>query len=225
MFRFLLIAALFSLLLLLGGQEQIVLGKLGFISSLFAKEEDVELRALRSENSALRAALELRETCAAAVPDRSRGGLVAGVFSAYPFNFRPVLTLSRGANAGVQEGAVVVLGGALVGQVTKVSAEISVAKTVFDPRWEIPVRIGASGVDAVLVGGTVPRLTFIAKDAAVGAGDTLTAADPSLPFGLAIGEIEEVTSEPSTPFKEAKLRLPYRISALRFVSLLEPVAR
>ncbi len=225
MFRFLLVAALFSLLLLLGGQEQIVLGKLGLISSLFAKEEDAELQALRSENSALRAALELRETFEAVVPDRSRRGLVAGVFSAYPFNFRPVLTLSRGASAGVKEGAAVVLGGVLVGQVTRVSAEIGVAKTVFDPRWEIPVRIGAAGVDAVLVGGTVPRLTLIAKDAAIGAGDTLTAADPSLPFGLAIGEIEEVTNEPSMPFKEATLRLPYRISALRFVSVLEPVVR
>jgi len=41
-------------------------------------------------------------------------------------------------------------------------------------------------------------------------------------LGLAVGEVLEVVSEPSAPFKEAALRFPYRIQALRFVSVLPP---
>ncbi|OGY97334.1 MAG: hypothetical protein A2128_00540 [Candidatus Liptonbacteria bacterium GWC1_60_9] len=220
--RILLVATLFFLLLVLGGTDTVVVRKLGLISSLLAKEEGAELEALRSENLSLRATLEARQELEALLPDLSKQGTSVGVFSSYPFNLRNVLTLSRGADAGIRSGGAAVFRGALVGRIAEVGPRTSIATTVYDPRFELPVRIGSSGVDALLTGGTSPKITLIAKDAPVAAGDVATSADPSLPLGLAVGEVLEVVSEPSAPFKEAALRFPYRIQALRFVSVLPP---
>ncbi|MDP3947681.1 MAG: rod shape-determining protein MreC [bacterium] len=221
--RPLIIAVIFVMLLFLSGQEALLTRKFGLISYLFARGEVAELEALRSENLALRAALEEREAFEAIIPDLTKQGVPAGVFSSYPFNFRNVLMLSLGTNGGVRKGAAVVFRGALVGQVTEISPRTSVARTMYDPRLELPVRIGVRGVDAILKGGTAPHLTLIAKDATVTAGDIVIVTDPALPLGLVIGEVKEVTNEPSAPFKEAALSFPYRIQALRFVSVLEPM--
>ena len=221
--RLLVIAVIFVMLLFLSGQEALLTRKFGLVSYLFARGEVAELEALRSENLALRAALEAREAFEAIIPDLTKQGVPAGAYSSYPFNFRNVLMLSLGTDGGVRKGAAVVFKGALVGQVAEVSARTSVVMTVYDPRLELSVRIGARGVDAVLKGGAAPHLTLIANDAAVTAGDIVTAADPALPLGLVIGEVKEVTNEPSACFKEAALSLPYRIQALRFVSVLPPM--
>jgi cell shape-determining protein MreC len=224
MSRPLLIAATFAALLILGGEETIVLRKLGLVSFLFAKEDGAELLTLRSENLSLRATLEGRKELETILPDLSRQGTVAGVFSSYPFNFRNVLILSRGADAGIRNGGAAVFRGVLVGRVAEVGPRTSIVTTLYDPRFELAVRIGPRGVDAIQTGGTSPKITLIAKDAVIAAGDIVTSADPSLPLGLVVGEVLEPVNEPSAPFKEAPLRIPYRIQALRFVSVLEPVS-
>lgn len=221
MMRPLVIAAIFAMLLFLSGQQALLTWKFGLISYLFSTNE-LELEALRSENLALRAAEELRETFEALTPDLTKEGVPAEVFSSYPFNFRNVLSLSRGRDHGIRSGGAVVFRGALVGQITEVFERSSVVRTLYDPRFELAVRIGPRGaVDAILKGGTQPKITLIAKDAAVAAGDIVTTADPALPLGIAVGEVEEVIETPSAPFKEATLFLPYSLPALRFVSVLE----
>lgn len=231
LFRVVLIAAVFAVLILAGSQESLTakkLGlraKLGLLSSLFAKEGEAELEALRSENLALRAALEMRKEFETLLPDLSERGIPVGAYSSYPFNFKNVITLSVGAEQGIKSGATAVFGGVLAGKVEEVSEKTSILRTVFDPRFELPVRIGPKGVDALLKGGAKPLLTLIAKDAAVVSGDIVTSADPSVPFGLAVGEVGEVINEASAPFNEAELNLPYAVSALRVLAVLAPMAR
>lgn len=223
MARPLLIAAVFAALLLLSGSEAVLINKLGLVSRLFAKSGEAELEALRSENLSLRSALLMRKEFEALLPDLTERGAAVGVYSSYPFNFKQVVTLAGGADAGLRSGAAVVVRGALVGQITEVFRKTSTARTLFDPRWELSVRIGPKGVDAVVVGGAEPTITLIAKDAAVAEGDMVTAADPALPLGLAMGEVGEIVNEASAPFREVALQLPYHIQALRVLAVLEPV--
>ncbi|MEK7590265.1 MAG: rod shape-determining protein MreC [Patescibacteria group bacterium] len=140
------------------------------------------------------------------------------VFSTYPFNHKAEITINVGTDNNVKEGAVVTVDGRfLLGKAVKIFSSYSVVQTIFDVSWKMPVRVGKTGVDALLIGGLEPRLTMIALNKPVSTGESIYSAGVGFPYGLEIGKIKDVIEEPTGIFKETTIELPYNFNELREV--------
>ena len=84
----------------------------------------------------------------------------------------------------------------------------------------MPVRVGPSLRDALLIGGQNPRLTLIDKNDLVQKGDQVISAKKEFPYGISIGEVGEVNNLVAHSFQEAELVLPYTMRDLREVAVI-----
>ena len=145
----------------------------------------------------------------------------AKIFSTYPFNIKNQLTINKGIVEGVEKFAAVTLGGnILVGQISEVLNGHSIVKTVFDPSWSLPVRIGQQEVDGLLEGGSEPKIVLIEKEQQITVGDIVFSAGEYFPYGIKIGEVAKLWQETGA-FQEAGLKIPYTISELREVVIIK----
>lgn len=179
-----------------------------------AEELAFENVRLEAEISVLRSA-----------PEISTAGdytyLTARVYASYPLSSRNLLTLAAGSRDGVRAGAPVTLGRSiLVGEVVEVYTRSSVMRTIFDAEWSSSVKIGAKGADALLQGGTLPRLTMIEKGASLGEGDAAISASHAYPYGLRIGEVRRIRDITEGTFREAELATPYAVRDLDAVEII-----
>ncbi len=143
------------------------------------------------------------------------------VYSSYPFNNNQYIVLAAGSNQGLKVGDVVTYGtNLLVGQLTSVSPNESVAETIFNPNWEMAVRIGTQQVNALFRGGIELKVTLIPKSLPVNNGDLAVTASQGFPYGLEVGSVQSVTDDVGTPYKEATLQAPFKLEDLRDVSII-----
>ena len=147
--------------------------------------------------------------------------LSAKIFSTYPFNTKSILIINAGSGQGIKESIPVTTGeNILTGQIMEVYENYSRVRTVFDPLWQIPVRIGEKEIDGLLQGGPSPRVALIEKDKLIQVGDLVYSASENFPYGLKIGEVEEIKESASGgAFKEAILKMPFNINELREVNV------
>ncbi len=183
-----------------------------------------ELKALRNENAALKAELAKLEDVKRELPDRKPEYFRALVYSSYPFNLRNKILVDAGRRDGILRGEGVVFGNSLIGKVDGVFEETALIKTVFDPSWQSTVRI-KGGIDALLVGGTNPRLTIIQKDAEISVGDPVSNAAPDFPYGLPVGTIRTIQLSEDKLFKEADLSFSYEPVDIRTVFIIKNVSK
>lgn len=188
--------------------SSLVLPKIHFWRSKLLQEVNV----LRAENEVLMA--EIAERQSAQQP------LLAVVYSTYPFNNRHEITVTAGLADGVKIGMPVAVGSAFFGRVKDVFENYSVIQTIFDKDWKSAVRVGAGGVDALLIGGQEPRLAMVDKMASFKEGDKVYTASQGFPYGTLIGSVAAVSDNPTGVWQEAILELPYRFNELREVSIL-----
>ena len=180
----------------------------------FTQDGDLENKIilLEQENADLRAEL-FRETI---MPEDS-----AIVYSSYPFNSKSEIIISWGENRGVLVGDAAIYGTSIfVGRVKEVTLDKSVVTTIFDPGFETSVRIGTSGIDALMRGGNELVLEFIPGEAKIEVGDKVVTAGSDLPYGLEIGQIGEVRTKAGSVFQSATLKPSFEIKTLRDVSIL-----
>jgi cell shape-determining protein MreC len=194
-----------------------------FIAFIASREESLEdVQKLLLENQVLRAQLLAMSKRAYPVNESGEVRIVAKIYSSYPFNNRGLFSVNAGARDGVLLGAPVIARDAFfLGQIVEVSKRWSVARSIFDSGWELPVKVGADSVDALLVGGRTPHLTLIAREAAVEQGAQVFSSEKSAPYGLVIGEIALVRSEPARAFQDAALRVPYEVGDLTEIVILQ----
>lgn len=175
---------------------------------------------LRLENENLKSRLNL--------PDKEKTRWFAGleyrpaaVFSTYPFNNQRLLSVVLGSEDGVQEGMPVAAGeGILLGQVIKVFPKYSLVRTVFDPDFKTPVRVGASAADALLEGGNQPMITLINKNSAVSSGNSVYSAGAQFPYWMQVGTLGLVPETQDKFFKKAELKPPYNLNELKTVFII-----
>ena len=180
----------------------------------FAAGGDLQakLELLEKENADLRAQLFRQDL----LPIGS-----AVVYSSYPFNSKSELIINQGSTSGIAVGDTVLSGTSiLVGRVKSVTEDKSVVTTVFDPSFETAVRIGPSGVDALLRGGNELMLDLISAEAEVEVGQSIVTAGSDLPYGLHIGVVREVKENSGSVFKKALVEPGFEVKALRNVNIL-----
>lgn len=142
--------------------------------------------------------------------------LVVKVFSTYPFNHKNLAAVAAGSKDGVKLNMnALVSGERLFGKIVEVSGNQSIIRTIFDPNWSLPVRIGNQETDALLVGGQEPRLTTIEKNRIVSIGDRIYSASKDFGYGLFIGTVGDIDDLPGVAFREADVTLDYEFNNLR----------
>ena len=190
-----------------------------FTGFFIKKERDFrENLLLKRENENLRGELQL---AAAGIKEAQKNDyLTAKVFSTYPFNFKNKITVNVGEKNGVKKSAVVAFGeNIFIGQITDVGRDFSVARTVFDPNWQLPVRIGEEEINGLLQGGNEPRIVLVDNDEFLKAGLVVYSAGEGISYGLKIGEIKEIGKDATGVFKEAFLKIPFNVGDLREVNV------
>jgi len=194
---------------------------IGAVVSSPTTEENIS--TLMQENASLKAKLFFLEHDTVRIIAEQRIFVSAPVYSTYPFNNRSLITIAAGKADKIVAQAPVVFGDYIfLGEVFDVTEQTSIVRTVFDPGWELPVKIGEDSVDALLIGGRTPRLTLIVSSAKLNPGDTIFTATPTFPYGLTIGEVDEISYTPGSGFQEAHIRLPYEFSMIDTVSVILP---
>jgi len=142
------------------------------------------------------------------------------VYSSYPFNGKKDIVIAAGTDKGVKKDNVITSGkNVLVGKVKEVLDSSSVVNTIFDPDWEIAVRIGEKQVDALFHGGNELKVGLIPSDADISVGQMVMTSGSGLPYGLEIGKIKEIKTFAGNPFKEAVVEPKIRLSELKDVEI------
>ncbi len=194
-----------------------------FFTGFFIKKERFfdENIQLKKENENLKAELQGLKVENFESKISQDGFLTVKVFSTYPFNVKSQITVNAGEAQGVKKLMPALFGkNILLGQIIEVSKNYSVIQTIFDPNWQLPVRIGEKEINGLLQGGNEPKITFIEKDKPITVGDAVHSAKRGFPLGLKVGEISEIKESAPGVFKEAVLTMPFNISALREVEIL-----
>lgn len=192
-----------------------------FFTGFFVKKERDfrENLLLKKENEELKARIQKSQLPIAdrQLPDNY---LPAKVLSTYPFNFKNKITVNVGEKNGVKKSATVTLGeDILIGQIMDVDRDFSAARTIFDPNWQLPVRIGKEEINGLLQGGNEPKIVLIENDEFLEAGFVVYSAGEGIPYGLKVGEIKEINKDAMGVFKEAFLKTPFNVGDLREVNI------
>ncbi len=201
----------------------IILAIVVFFTGFFVKKERFfdENIQLKKENENLKVELQELKTGNCGVIVLQSDILIVKVFSTYPFNIKNQIVVDAGEAQGIKNLMPALFGNnILLGQIIKVSKNTSIIQTIFDPDWQLPVRIGENEISGLLQGGNEPRITFIEKDKPINTGDIVYSAGQGFPLKLKVGEISEIKESAPGVFKEAVLAVPFNIGALRKVEIL-----
>ena len=176
---------------------------------------------LAAQNDALQAQLATFQVIASQLPTSTPNEVRAMVYSRYPMNFRNELLVDAGANEGVAVGAAVLFQGMLIGQVRTVFPEEALVQTIFDNTLKMPVRIGATGADGLLQGGSDPMVGSIATTVTIAPGDMVYSAGPGVPYGLPVAEVSATSTSPDSLFQQATISFPYDVNNIETVLIMK----
>ena len=194
---------------ILGGS---FLSRLGSVFTVSSSDVLKQLDELKQENASLKAQIFDEKL--------SKSGTVE-VYSNYPLNSKKDIAIAAGSLDGVREGAIVTWGEmVLVGKVTSVSDHTSIVSTIFDPSWEMSVRIGQNQANALFRGGNTPKVTLVPRENDIKGGDLVVTASKDFPYGLEVGKIKDISDMAGMPFREASLETEIQLSDLRYVTIL-----
>lgn len=176
---------------------------------------------LERDNAGLRALLELR-------PSLEVRSIAAEVLyeAADPYSRKVVI--GRGANQGVALGSPVLDPAGVLGQVTRVYAQIAEVTLLADKDAAIPVLNPRTQQRAAAFGGAaggLMELRFTSANADVRVGDSLVTSglDGVYPAGLQVATVFAVDRRAESGFARVTLTPAAAPDGVRFVLVIEPV--
>ena len=160
--------------------------------------EKLELQSLRAENAELRRLLDVSQR----QPARLLQGQVQSI-STDPFIHQ--VTISRGSNAGVEEGFPVLSAEGLVGQVIAVYPHAADVLLISDGRHQIPIQVQRSRIRGIARGiGRWDQLEMVnlPETADIQVGDILETSGLGgrYPQGIPVARVTGVTQLSGQPF-------------------------
>ena len=174
-------------------------------------------KSLNQENQKLKAELAELKIIKSQIPDKPALYLRAIVYSRYPMNFKNEFLVNAGRRDGITVGSAVTLNKVLIGKTEKVFDDTALVETIFDGRFQSPVRIGDWGFSALLQGGSLPKAVLIPQKAEIKQGDIIYSASPDFPYGLTVGEVAAIRPSADKLFLEATINFAYDINAIQTV--------
>lgn len=206
-----------------GASEVLSAPKLIIVSLLQRSTLLKQMSSLSIENQSLKAQILELEAQPTLLRQEGEKFIVAKTYSQYPFGDLSQLLVNAGSREGVREGMpVLVAPGIFLGVVQEVKEKTSIVKTIYSAGWELPVKIGAQRVDALLVGAHEPKLTLISKNKVVAGGESVLLASREFPLGLTVGSVEHIEKKEEELFFEATMRMPYALNELNEVYIQLP---
>lgn len=170
-------------------------------------DEARELLVLKSENQILRDELSRTTRESALIAEERYRYKTAEIYSRYPFNDQSAVFINLGSIDGIQEGMpVFVEKGILLGKVKRTHRTQSEIETIFSPQWRSSVSLGDEKIKAAYLGGSVPMLDLIQKDASIASGDKVVSVSPDVPLGTLLGTIDEVEEGTYDVWQRAKVK-------------------
>ena len=159
---------------------------------------------LKQENERLRGLLNARNRYAGQ-------DVVAEVLYLGRDPFSQKLYVSKGSASAVKAGQAVIDGTGVIGQVTRVYADVSEVTLLTEKDHTIPVKVERNGVRTLLVGagtGRLPELRFMAANADIQSGDVLVTSglDGTYPPGLAVAAVAAVERDSGLMFARITCR-------------------
>ena len=206
------------ILLLIFGRDFLTRIKPSFLPSSLTYE--AEYQALVTENAALKAELKMFSALQDEVFHFKPETIHALVYGFNPFDTVNFLAITAGEGAGVAAKMPVLTSGLFVGEIEKTTRDQSTVRTIFDPTFEMPVKIGARA-KGLLKGGVQPRITLIAAEEKVASGDPVYAASRDFPLGLPVGILGNITENAGEAWRSASLRVPYELTAVSAVEIIK----
>ncbi|PIR87328.1 MAG: hypothetical protein COU11_01090 [Candidatus Harrisonbacteria bacterium CG10_big_fil_rev_8_21_14_0_10_49_15] len=182
-----------------------------FLESLRSRSALVDqLKELQIENLGLRAELASVNARPELIQEEGQRYVRARAYSSYPLNNVDNLLINVGENVGVEVGMpVLVTPNLFFGEVVEVFETMAMVRTIFDPGWELQVKIGDQNADSLFVGGPSPRLTLISKGRRVASDQEVYLTDKRYPLGLVLGAVGQISDSDQNLFEEASLDTPY----------------
>jgi rod shape-determining protein MreC len=146
---------------------------------------------------------------------------IAEIYSRYPFNDQSMVVINLGSADGIKEGMPVFLErGVLFGKVRTVRRTQSDVETIFNTSWKTSVSIGTGNVKAVYVGGPIPTLDFIPKDAKIAAGDSILNIAPDLPLHVSLGTVLSMDPSSYDVWQRAKISPDFDLNTFNTVLVM-----
>ena len=182
--------------------------------------------ALKQDTSA-GAAKAVRAERSAGTGEGAGAGVTASILIPPMLPTQHMVTLDRGARAGLVLESILVGANGLVGRVTDVYPTTSVAMLLTDPNSRIACRIERSREIGLLAGSGESRcrLMYLDVEADVVVGDQVVTAGlgGSIPNGLPVGVVTSVVSHPHES-PEVWVKPAVTLSQLEEVLCVPPVA-
>ncbi|MBI3963585.1 MAG: rod shape-determining protein MreC [Candidatus Kerfeldbacteria bacterium] len=139
-----------------------------------------------------------------------------------------VLTINRGADDGLQNGAPVVAdAGVLVGTITAVAPRTSTVLLIVDTQSSVSAVVQNDEQSPGVVEGSLGRsaeMRLVPQDEPVEPSMRVVTAglEPGIPHGIVIGTIGSLISHEEDLFQTATLQLPVAFDRINVVTVLQP---
>ena len=188
--------------------------------ALKAQRADLLMR----ENAALRELLGLQQQ----LPMQARAAEVAYV-AADPFVRK--VTINKGSRQGIVQGAPVIDGRGLLGQVVRVHPLSSEVLLLDNPQQAVPVLNSRTGERSLVYGdsqnprGNALEIRFLSNTDDVQVGDTIVSSGVGgiYPVGLPVGTVSAVERRNNSAFLRVQLAPAAQMLSVNHVLVLDPV--
>jgi rod shape-determining protein MreC len=158
--------------------------------------------------------------------------VTALVIANSPSNFEQVITINKGANAGIKEGMPAIASAGLVGHVVRVSSDSAQIQLIIDRNSAVASRLPSAQETGVLVGQGDADLKMDLVDATaasqISSQDTVETASYRVPGGeglyppnIPIGTVSHVFLNPDGLTTNVSVRPAVDFSTLKFVSVVK----
>ncbi|WP_269621958.1 rod shape-determining protein MreC [Prochlorococcus marinus] len=192
-------------------------GQKEWITKSMDLEQKIRLDMLEKDNHRLRSLLKLKTSS-------KENFISAVVISRRPNDFWQQLELSKGKNAGISKGDVVLGPGGLLGLIDSVTPLTSRVMLITAPSSNLGVWIERTKVHGVLegIGTHRPQLTFLDKKPNALSGDIITTSPAStlLPPNLPVGVIQQINHD-NLPSPSAFVQLLASPEAIDWVQIVK----
>lgn len=204
---------------------------------LVAQEKLITIKAenkkLKLENSKLRSKVNKVDDLKKQLKTRRKlsfDTVPAQIIGRSPDTWHKQIIVNKGAQDGIKVGKAVITEKGIVGQITKVNFQNSIAQLIFDKNYKVGAKVSRSKIFGVLSGGYpgAADLEFIPVGSNIKVGDrilssgvSLSKKDPTYPENYPIGRVVEILRNPDALDLIVKVKLNEELKDIREVFILK----